>query len=97
MQSSDPTSVAFSEGNGSKYEDDTYVQNNVAILHVYFKNLHFIRQERGELYGFIDLFSNIGGLMGLCMGLSALSVVEVLYFFSMRLYFNKSMDRKEDI
>ncbi len=77
--------------------NDTYVENNVAILHVYFKNLHFMRQERGELYGFVDLFSNIGGLMGLCMGFSALSAVEVLYFFTMRLFFNMTMYRKEDV
>ncbi len=69
--------------------------NNIAILNVYFKNLHFMRQERGELFGFVDLFSNIGGLMGLCCGLSALSVVEVIYFFSIRLYFNRAMHRKE--
>ncbi len=79
------------------YADDEYVSNNVAILNVYFKNLHFMRQERGELFGFVDLFSNIGGLMGLCMGLSALSVVEFIYFFSMRIYFNRTMGRKEEL
>ena len=29
--------------------DDTYVKENIAILHIYHKNLHFIKKERGEV------------------------------------------------
>jgi hypothetical protein len=51
-----------------EFKNDTFVENNLALLHIYFKDMHFMRHERGELYGIVDFFSNIGGLLGLCMG-----------------------------
>jgi amiloride-sensitive sodium channel len=75
-----------------EYTDDTYVSTNLAVLHVYYKTLHFMRHERGELYGLVDFFSNIGGLMGLCMGFSALSLVEVVYFFTLRELFHQVLN-----
>ena len=33
---------------------------------------------------FILFLANIGGLMGLCLGFSLLSVVELIYFFTLR-------------
>lgn len=65
------------------------------MLHIYFNHLHFMSSERKELYDTIDFFSNIGGLLSLCMGVSALSVMEVFYFFTMRYVFNITMDRTE--
>ena len=47
-----------------EYSDDSYVSNNLAILHVYFEAIQFMRKERSELYGITDFFSNIGGLGG---------------------------------
>ena len=29
--------------------DDAFVKENIAILHIYHENLHFIKQERGEV------------------------------------------------
>ena len=40
------------------------MKNNLAILHVYFEAIQFMRKERSELYGITDFFSNIGGLGG---------------------------------
>ncbi len=60
-----------------EYDNDSYVEQNLALMHIYFKNLHFIRHQRGEFYSFVDFFSNVGGLIGLCLGVSAISVVEV--------------------
>ena len=78
------------------WDNDSYVANNLAGIHIYFKHLHFIRNERRQLFGTLDFFSNIGGLLGLCLGLSAISILEFLYFFTMRLFFNKRLNRKED-
>ena len=39
-----------------------------------------MRNERDELYGELDMISNIGGLLGLCMGFSMLSAVDMVYF-----------------
>ena len=40
------------------------MRNNLAVLHVYFEAVQFMRKERSELYGITDFFSNIGGLGG---------------------------------
>ena len=29
--------------------DDTFVKENIAILHIYHEDLHFIKHERGEV------------------------------------------------
>ena len=67
------------------------------MLHIYFNKLHFMRHERAELYGIVDFFSNVGGLLGLCMGFSVLSLLEFVYFFTARLFFNITIPRKENI
>ena len=66
-------------------------------MHIYFNKLHFISNQRGELYKFIDFLANIGGLMGLCLGVSLISVLEFLYFFTARFYFNIVTPRSEDL
>ena len=73
------------------------VQDNLAVVHIYLKHLHFLRRERGQLYGVIDFFSNIGGLLGLCLGFSAVSAIEFFYFFTIRMFYNNSMNRKEQL
>ena len=79
------------------YSNDQYVKDNMAILHVYFEELNFLRRERTELYGILDFFSNIGGLLGLCMGFSALSAAEAIYFFTLRLFLNIRLPRSENV
>ena len=52
--------------------------------------------QRGELYTFIDFLANIGGLMGLCLGISTMSILEFIYFFTARLYYNIVTPRNEE-
>lgn len=40
---------------------------------------------RSELYGTTDFVANCGGLLGLFMGVSLLSVVEAIYYCTLRL------------
>jgi hypothetical protein len=63
-----------------EYSNNSYVRDNLAVVHIYFRHLHFMRNERDELYGMVAIISNIGGLLGLCMGFSMLSAVELVYF-----------------
>ncbi|KAM3965775.1 pickpocket protein 28 [Aphomia sociella] len=53
---------------------------------VFFKEPQFITSRRSELYGQTDFLANCGGLLGLFMGFSILSMVEILYFFTLRLW-----------
>lgn len=44
--------------------------------------------ERHELYGYVDFFSNTGGLLGLFIGFSVTSAIEILYFLTLRIICN---------
>ncbi|KAF5270643.1 hypothetical protein FQA39_LY01381 [Lamprigera yunnana] len=54
----------------------------------FFKEQQFITSERNELYGFADFLASCGGLLGLFIGFSFLSIIEILYFLSIRLLAN---------
>jgi len=60
------------------------LRSEFSRLHIYFQKEFVIQYKRDQLYGIEDLVSNIGGLMGLCLGCSLLSGVEFLYFFTLR-------------
>ncbi|KAJ3655392.1 hypothetical protein Zmor_014524 [Zophobas morio] len=57
-------------------------------LFVYFKSDQFTAIERNELYGPSDLVANFGGLLGLFTGFSLISGVEIIYFITVRIYYN---------
>ncbi len=67
--------------------DEDYVQSNLALVNMFFEEDNFVQVKRTELYGILALFSNIGGLLGLCMGVSAISFIEVIYFCIVKLCF----------
>jgi Amiloride-sensitive sodium channel len=52
--------------------------------------------ERSEIYGVTGFLANCGGLLGLCLGVSVISLFEIVYFCAIRLCFNlhskKSID-----
>lgn len=55
-------------------------------LSIFFKENQFITSKRSELVGLTDFVSSCGGLLGLFMGVSILSIVEFIYYFSLRLF-----------
>jgi Amiloride-sensitive sodium channel len=52
--------------------------------------------QRSELYGDTDFLANCGGLMGLCLGVSVISLFEIVYFCTLRLWFNLSSNKIHD-
>lgn len=57
-----------------------------ARLYIYFKEAQFITSKRSELYGTTDFLANCGGLLGLFMGVSLLSLVEIFYYLVIRFF-----------
>ncbi len=58
------------------------------------------QHKRGELFGAVDFVSNVGGLMGLFLGFSAISLMEVVFYlgkvmFNWAIFNNGSKDGKE--
>ncbi|XP_061512606.1 pickpocket protein 28-like [Anopheles gambiae] len=56
----------------------------ITTIAIYFKESYFITSKRSELYGWVDFLANCGGLLGLFMGVSILSLLEICYFFTIR-------------
>ena len=80
-----------------EFKNQTFVTNNLAVLHLYYKTLHFVTKEREEMYSTVDFVANIGGLLGLTTGLSMISLMEIFYFFTARFYCNFTAARQEHI
>lgn len=57
----------------------------MTTLVVYFRDLNVIRYRRDLYMTWDGLFASIGGIFGLCLGGSVLSLVEMAYFFTIRL------------
>jgi hypothetical protein len=57
----------------------------IASLKVFFKDNEFVPLKRFQLYGTVDFLANCGGLLGLFVGVSVLSIVEIFYYFILRL------------
>lgn len=61
-------------------------------LIVSFNDEHFIPTTRMASSNYIDFLAGAGGLFGLFMGASLLSIVELLYYFTVRIFFTYHKD-----
>lgn len=68
-------------------------QVNEVLIRVYFQRNTFIPFQRSELYGLTEFLASCGGILGLFMGVSVLSLAELFYFFPIRYLWNRSLDR----
>lgn len=53
-------------------------------MSIIFKNV--VTVERYERFTVIDFLAYCGGLLGVCMGISVLSIIEIVYFGTLRLF-----------
>lgn len=58
----------------------SYAEKNMAMVVVYVRDPYATRYVTGERMGAISFTGSIGGLMGLFLGGSAMSLIEVVYF-----------------
>lgn len=63
---------------------------------VFFRDAQFIPIKRNELFGLTDFLANCGGLLGLFMGVSILSLVEIFYYCVIKPVIIWSKSEKED-
>ena len=64
-------------------------------LSIIFNDNEFITSIRSELYGQTEFFANCGGLLGLFMGFSFLSLIEIIYYLTIRLACNLNLRRQK--
>lgn len=58
-----------------------YTRENVALLRIYFKDPYYTKIVRDESISLRDFIGTAGGVIGLFLGFSMLSLVEFLYHF----------------
>ena len=66
-----------------------YAKRNMALVNVYIKDPVVTRIKRDQKITVIGFVANTGGLLGLCMGFSLLSLAEFVYFFTIRLFMDR--------
>ncbi|XP_001355676.3 pickpocket protein 28 [Drosophila pseudoobscura] len=60
--------------------------SELSILHFYYVTNTFRSTTKSEMFGFTEFLSNTGGLLGLFMGFSIFSVIEIVYYITVRPY-----------
>jgi len=63
-----------------------YGRENIAVVNAFIKNPYYTLIKRDESMPTVAFLGNIGGLLGLCMGLSIISVFEIFYHLLNFLY-----------
>ena len=67
------------------YSYDAY-KEDIAIAHFYFEKPTIMKFKRDVRYKFEDFMSKVGGLLGLFLGFSICSVIELIYWFTYKLF-----------
>lgn len=70
-------------------------RENIALVYIFFSETYFRSFSKGELIGFTEFLSNVGGLLGLFMGFSLISLAEVIYFITLRPLFAKRKEKQD--
>ena len=58
-----------------------YAMENVAVIKLFVKDPYYTNNKRDKAITITTFIGNAGGLMGLCLGLSFISLFEVVYHF----------------
>ena len=72
-----------------------YFRRNMVSLKIFFPENSAKAYQRDELYSPEDLIANIGGTLGLCLGFSLVSLVELFYFLTLRWIFEGRKSSKK--
>ena len=60
-------------------------EKDIAMVTFFFETTTVFEFSRGLRMTFVQYISQIGGLLGLCLGFSFISAVEIAYFYTLRL------------
>lgn len=63
-------------------------ENSVAKISILFKDDDFMFSKRTQVYSFTAFLANFGGILGLFLGVSVLSFIEIIFFLMFRQFSN---------
>lgn len=67
-----------------------------STLAIFFQEPYVTMIKRVELYTYSNFLAVCGGLLGLFLGVSVLSIIEFIYFSTLRLYWQLKQWRREN-
>ena len=59
----------------------SWIRKHFARVNIYFENVNMYQKKQTAAYGVWDLFADVGGILGLWVGISVLTVTEFCVFF----------------
>ncbi|XP_001986438.2 pickpocket protein 28 [Drosophila grimshawi] len=62
----------------------TYLLDNIAVMNLYYRESAYYGTMTNVYIGFTEFLSNIGGVMGLFLGFSVISIAELIYFLILK-------------
>ena len=74
--------------NRDELEEYDAFEEDIAVLHVFFGNSFGTQYKTVLRMTNIEFLSLVGGNVGLAMGISLLSIIELVYWFTVKLFFN---------
>ncbi|XP_014277464.1 pickpocket protein 28 [Halyomorpha halys] len=77
-------------------KDNTTKSYKESRISIFFKEMQFTTSRRSELFGVVDFMAHCGGLLGLCCGMSFLSILELIYYITFRIWGNIKTKNKEE-
>merc|ERR1711962_782207 len=61
-------------------------EKDIAVVNIFFASSTVFAFERSKRMTWLDFISNLGGVCGLCLGISFISITELVYLFTLRLF-----------
>lgn len=69
----------------------------MTMLSIFFEDYQMKTVKRNEVHTFTDFLAICGGVLGLFLGISALSIIELVYYTTLRLFWNIRREKYENI
>ncbi|XP_054087733.1 pickpocket protein 28-like [Zeugodacus cucurbitae] len=67
-----------------KNMSSSYVEKNIAVVNIYFKESWYRSNKQSEYIGMTDFLSSIGGILGLFFGFSFISLAEIAFYLVLK-------------
>uniref|UniRef100_A0A0N4ZVE7 Acid-sensing ion channel 1 n=1 Tax=Parastrongyloides trichosuri TaxID=131310 RepID=A0A0N4ZVE7_PARTI len=71
-----------------------YILKNIVAINIFFREIGYTEYSQKQSTTFVEILSNIGGNMGLFLGMSVLSLIEVVIFFCKIMWLTISKKRR---
>lgn len=83
----------FSQNSLSFFKDVTITDQS--LVHVFFNDLIATHYRKDMYQNWLGVLAAFGGLLGLFLGFSLVTGFEIVYFFTIRTFFDKLVERKQ--